>query len=78
MTMGRMLRQKGHYTPSLVHFKALQRYQPNSAEVRYEIGKPTRCRATKRSAFQEYNEVLRLDPKHKEARRPLQLKLRVD
>ncbi|MCL5270502.1 MAG: DnaJ domain-containing protein [bacterium] len=77
MTMGRMLRQKGHYTPSLVHFKALQRYQPNSAEVRYEIGKTYQMQGNERSAFLEYTEVLRLDPKHREARNGLSsLKLR--
>ncbi len=77
MSMGRMLRDKGHYTPSLVHFKALQRYQPDNAEVHFEIGKTYQLQGNERSAYQEYNLTIKLDPKHKESRIALSsLKLR--
>jgi tetratricopeptide (TPR) repeat protein len=77
MTMGRTLRDKGLYTPCLVHFKALERYLPENDEVHYEIGKTYQLKGDERSAFQEFNKVLQLNPKHKEARNGLSsLKLR--
>lgn len=77
MTMGRMLREKGHFTPSLVHLKALERYTPDSPEVHFEIGKTYQMQGNERSAYAEFSRVLQLDPKHKEARNGLStLKLR--
>lgn len=77
MTMGRTLREKGLYTPCLVHFKALMRYLPDNDQVHYEIGKTYQMKGDERSAFQEFNKVLQLNPKHKEARNGLSsLKLR--
>lgn len=68
MTMGRMLRDKGLFTPSLVHFKALIRLMPDSAEVHYEIGKTYQAQGNERSAYQQYIKTIELDPKHREAR----------
>ena len=77
MNMGRMLRNKGLYTPSLVQFKALTKYLPESDEVHYEIAKTYQLKGDERSAYQEFNRVLQLNPKHKEARNGLSsLKLR--
>lgn len=77
MSMGRMLRDKGLYTPCLVHFKALTRYLPENDEVHFEIAKTYHLKGDERSAFQEYTRVLKLNPKHKEARNSLStLKLR--
>ena len=72
-----MLRDKGLFTPCLVHFKALMRYMPDSDEVHYEIAKTYQLKGDERSAYQEYNHVLKLNPKHKLARNGLStLKLR--
>ena len=77
MTIGRTLRDKGLYTPCLVHFKALMRYLPENDEVHYEIGKTYQLKGDERSAYQEYQKVLKLNPKHKAARQDLStLKLR--
>jgi tetratricopeptide (TPR) repeat protein len=77
MTMGRTLRDKGLYTPCLVHFKALLRYLPESDEVLYEIGLTYQKKGDERSAQVEYNKVLKINPKHKGARSGLaSLKLR--
>jgi tetratricopeptide (TPR) repeat protein len=77
MTMGRMLREKGLYTPCLVHFKALTRYLPDSDEVHFEIGRTYQLKGDERSAYQEFQTVLKLNPKHKPARNALSsLKLR--
>ncbi len=68
MHLGRMLREKGHYTPSLVHFKSLTKLMPDSVEVHYEIAKTYQAQGNERSAFLEYQTVMKMDPKHKEAR----------
>lgn len=77
MAIGRMLRDKGQFTPCLVHFKALDRYLPDNDEVHYEIGRTYQMKGDERSAFQEFTRVLQLNPKHKAARNGLStLKLR--
>jgi tetratricopeptide (TPR) repeat protein len=77
MTMGRTMREKGLFTPCLVHFKALMNYLPESDEVHYEIAETYRKKGDERSAFQEYQKALKINPKHKGARNGLStLKLR--
>jgi tetratricopeptide (TPR) repeat protein len=77
MTMGRTLRDRGLFTPCLVHFKALMRYLPDNDEVFYEIALTYQKKGDERSAQQEYNKVLKINPKHKGARNGLaSLKLR--
>lgn len=77
MSLGRQYRDKGLYTPSLVQFKALSALLPNNDEVTYEIAKTFHLKGDERAAFQEYNKVLKLNPKHKEARHGLStLKMR--
>jgi tetratricopeptide (TPR) repeat protein len=77
MMMGRTMRDSGLYTPCLVHFKALMSYLPESDEVHFEIAETYRKKGDERSAFQEYQKALKLNPKHKGARNGLAtLKLR--
>ena len=77
MAMGRTLRDKGLFTPCLVHFKALDRYQPDNDEVHFEIGKTYQMKGDERSAYLEFQKVLTINPKHKLARNGLSsLKLR--
>lgn len=77
MSMGRTMREKGLFTPCLVHFKALLRYLPDDSDVLFEIAETYRMKGDERSAAAEYQKVLKLDPKHRGARVGLsQLKLR--
>ena len=77
MTMGRTMRDKGLFTPCLVHFKALMRYLPDNDEVHFEIAKTYQLKGDERSAFNEYQKVLKINPSHKNARHGLSaLKLR--
>jgi tetratricopeptide (TPR) repeat protein len=77
MSMGRVFRNKGMLTQSLVHFKALLRFMPNSAEVHMEIGETYLAKGDKRSAALAFNKVMELDPKNKTARQRLSdMKLR--
>jgi len=77
MSIGRTLRDKGLYTQCLVHFKELTRYLPENDEVHYEIGLTYQLKGDERSAFQEYQKVLKINPRHRGARHGLSsLKLR--
>ncbi|MFP4381274.1 MAG: tetratricopeptide repeat protein [Candidatus Sumerlaeia bacterium] len=78
MSMGRAFRNRGMYTQSLVHFKALLRFAPRSAEVFMEIGETYMLKGDKRSAAQAFTTALNLDPKNRQAKQRLsELKLRV-
>ncbi len=68
MSMGRALRNKGMHTQSIVHFKALLRLLPRSAEVYMEIGQTYMLRGDKRSAVKAFDRVMMIDPKNREAR----------
>lgn len=77
MMMGRALREKSLYIKSLVHFKALARFMPDSDEVHFELGRTYQIQGDLRSSFMEYQKVLKINPKHKQARSALsELKLR--
>lgn len=71
MTMGRALRDKNLYINSLVHFKELAKLMPDSDEVHFELGKTYHMQGDSRSAFNEYQTVLKINPKHKVARTSL-------
>lgn len=71
LTLGKQYRQKGMFTPALVHLKKLLRYMPQSAEVFMEIGATYDMKGDVRSAGQAYQQVLALDPKNKLARKAL-------
>jgi len=77
MSVGRAFRNRGMYTQALVHFKALIRYTPNSAEVYMEIGETYLLKGDKRSAAQSFTMAMQLDPKNREAKQRLSdMKLR--
>jgi len=71
LLVGKQLRDKGLFTPALVHFKNLGRLLPNSAEVHLEIAATYDMKGDVRSAMAEYQQVLSIDPKNKLARKAL-------
>lgn len=71
LMVGKQLRDKGLFTHALVHFKSLLRLLPNSAEVHLEIAATYDMKGDVRSAQQEYQAVLALDPKNKVARKAI-------
>jgi len=77
LALGKQYRQKGMFTPALVHLKKLLRYLPQSAEVYMEIGATYDMKGDVRSAQQAYAQVIAIDPKNKLARKALNdLKMR--
>ncbi len=68
LTLGKQFRDKGMFTPAIVHLKKLLRYV-QSAEVYMEIGATYDMKGDVRSAMQAYEQVLSIDPKHKAARK---------
>ncbi|MDK2972459.1 MAG: hypothetical protein PWP23_2214 [Candidatus Sumerlaeota bacterium] len=71
LTLGKQYRQKGMFTPALVHLKKLLKYMPRSAEVYMEIGATYDMKGDVRSAMQAYQQVITLDPKNKLARKAI-------
>lgn len=71
LLMGKAFRSKGIFTQALVHFKQLLMLMPKSAEVHLEIAATYDMKGDVRSAAHEYNEVLKLDPKNKVARKAM-------
>ncbi len=77
LSLGKRLRENGLFVPALVHFKALLRYLPRSPEVHFEIGSTYLMRGDTASAYEEFNHVLKMDPRNKLAKKALsELKLR--
>ena len=77
LSLGKKLRENGLYTPALVHFKALLKYVPKSAEVHFEIGSTYSMKGDIHSAMREFNNTLRIDPRNKLAKKAISaLKLR--
>lgn len=77
LSLGKRLRDNGLYTPALVHFKALLKYLPRSPEVHFEIGSTYLLRGDIASAYNEFNTVLKIDPRNKLAKKALsELKLK--
>lgn len=71
LTLGKQYREKGMFTPALMHLKKLLRYMPKSAEVYMEIAATYDMQGDTRGAIQHYQQVLALDPKNKLARKAL-------
>lgn len=71
LSVGKSLRDKGLFTHALVHFKSLLRLLPNSSEVHLEIAATYDMKGDLRSAAQEYQQVMTLDPKNKIAKKAL-------
>lgn len=71
LLVGKQARDKGLFTHALVHFKSLLRMLPQSAEVHLEIAATYDMKGDIRSAMQEYQAVLQIDPKNQLARKAL-------
>jgi len=71
MMLGRGLREKNLFINALVHFKALTRLNPESDEIHFELGRTYQLQGDLRSAFGEFQTVVKLNPKHKPARKGL-------
>lgn len=71
MAVGRKLKENGHLTQALVHFKELIKLMPDAWEVYLEIADTMMRRGDSRSALAAYQKVLELDPKNKQAKRAI-------
>lgn len=71
LAVGKKLKEGGHYTQALVHFKELQKMLPNQWELHYEIGDTLMRKGDRRSALTEFQRVLDLDPKNKLAKKAI-------
>ena len=71
LLMGKSYREKGLFTPALVHFKQLLALMPGSSEVHLEIAATYDMKGDRRSAEMEYNEVMKLDPKNATAKKAI-------
>ncbi len=77
LSLGKKLRENGLFTHALVHFKALLKYLPRSPEVHFEIGSTYVMKGDIPSAYQEFNNVLKIDPRNKLAKKAIsELKLK--
>src|SRR5262249_34569280 len=71
LAVGKKLKEGGHYTQALVHFKELQKMLPNQWELHFEIGDTLMRKGDRRSALIEFQRVLELDPKNKLAKKAI-------
>jgi tetratricopeptide (TPR) repeat protein len=71
LAVGKKLKESGHYTQALVHFKELQKMMPNQWELHLEIGDTLLRKGDRRSALSEFQKVLDLDPKNKLAKKAI-------
>jgi len=71
MAVGKKLKDSGHYTQALVHFKELIKLMPDAWEVYLEIADTMLRKGDRRSALTAFQKVLDLDPKNKQARRAI-------
>lgn len=71
LSLGKSYRDKGLFTPAMVHFKQLLSLMPRSPEVHLEIAATYDMKGDVRSAISAYNQVLALDPKNKVARKAI-------
>jgi tetratricopeptide (TPR) repeat protein len=71
LAVGKKLKEGGHYTQALVHFKELHRLIPNQWEIHFEIADTLMRKGDRRSALAEFQRVLDLDPKNKLAKKAI-------
>jgi len=77
MSMGKALRDKRIFTLSVKHFKSLDKELPENDEVHFELGTTYKLAGDMGAAYREFQHVLKLNPKHKQARTALsELKMR--
>lgn len=71
MAVGKRLKENGHYTQALVHFKELIKLMPDAWEVYLEIADTMMRKGDKRTALVAFQKVLEYDPKNKQAKRAI-------
>lgn len=71
LAVGKKLKEGGHYTQALVHFKELLKLQPKAWEIHYEIADTLLRKGDRRAALAEFQKVLELDPKNKLAKKAI-------
>ncbi len=64
---GRVYRERRVFDKALMHFKQLQRDEPQSVRVRFETAGTYALKGDKRHAIIEYEEALKLDPENEVA-----------
>ena len=70
-SVARRLREGGLFNPALVHFKDLLKYKPNEPEVHYEIGCIYLSKGDIRTAIQEFQKTVDIDPRNQQAKKAL-------
>lgn len=77
LAVGKKLKEQGLCTQALVHFKELQKMMPNEWELHLQIAETLLKKGDRRNALIEFQRVLELDPKNKDAKRAIsEIKLR--
>ncbi len=71
MAVGKKLKESGHFTQALVHFKELIKLMPDAWEVYLEIADTMLRKGDRRSALVAFQKVLEYDPKNKQAKRAI-------
>jgi tetratricopeptide (TPR) repeat protein len=71
MAVGKKLKENGHFTQALVHFKELIKLMPDAWEVYLEIADTMLRKGDRRSALVAFQKVLEYDPKNKQAKRAI-------
>lgn len=71
MAVGKKLKESGHYTQALVHFKELIKLVPDAWEVYLEIADTMLRKGDRRAALTSFQKVLEYDPKNKQAKRAI-------
>lgn len=71
LQVGKKFKEGGLYTQALVHFKELQKMVPNEPLLHLQIGETLMRKGDRRSALAEFQKVLELDPKNKEAKKAI-------
>ncbi len=69
LEIGKKYKSTGMYTQALVHFKELQKINPNDPSIINEIGETLMRKGDKRSAMAAFQRVLQLDSKNKDAKK---------
>lgn len=73
LELGKKCREQGQHNSALKHFKSLLKLLgPQNPEVHFEIGSTYYMKGDRRSAYVEFQQVLKLDPKNQSAKRMLQ------
>ncbi len=73
LELGKRCREQGQHNSALKHFKSLLKLLgEQNPEVHFEIGSTYLLKGDKRSAYVEFQYVLKLDPKNQNARKMLQ------